>query len=380
MKSPLKYPREFQEFTLEEEIDLGDNYSIGEILKGKIGDNNSDFDKKEDFKQVKLISDLKPNEEVQVEGKVISKRLQKTKSDRSFLLITLADKSQSIRAVDWYYPEDNNNKIQVGEVIKLKGKTVFFENRIQINVINDKDAIEILNPMEVNPEKYLRNSQTELNILINELENYIFQVKNVGIKSLLTSVFIENDYIREMFLISPAAMDIHHAYQSGLIEHSLKVTELSLKLYKTYFEEEVYINKDIIIAGSLLHDIGKIEEYVITPSGIEKTEQGELMGHIPLGVKLIYEEAKKIGEKIDKDDLEHIIHIILSHHGEIEYGSPVVPKTLEAMIINFSDNIDSKIARAKENIRNALQVNENSTWSEYDKRLERKMKIEKYND
>ena len=249
---------------------MGDNYSIGEILKGQKGDNNSDFVKKEAFKQVNLISELKPNEEVQVEGKVVSKRLQKTKSDRSFLLITLADKSQSIRAVDWYYPEENNNKIQVGEVIKLKGKTVFFENRIQINLINDEEAIEILNPLEVNPEKYMKSSQTELNTLINTLENYIVQVENLGVKALLTSIFIENDYIREMFLTSPAAMDIHHAYQNGLIEHSLKVTELSLKLYKTYSEEEVYINKDIIIAGALLHDIGKIEEYVITPSGIEK--------------------------------------------------------------------------------------------------------------
>ena len=131
---------------------MGDNYSIGEILKGQKGDNNSDFVKKEAFKQVNLISELKPNEEVQVE-KVVSKRLQKTKSDRSFLLITLADKSQSIRAVDWYYPEENNNKIQVGEVIKLKGKNCF-ENRIQINLINDEEAIEILNPLEVNPEKY----------------------------------------------------------------------------------------------------------------------------------------------------------------------------------------------------------------------------------
>lgn len=357
-----------------------DNYSLGDILRGKIDSYNIDPNSKEKINQVKLISELKPNEEVEVEGKVISKRLQKTKSDKAFLLITLVDKSQSIRAVDWYYPEENNNKIQVGDVIKVKGKTVFFENRIQINVVNDIDSIEILNPLEVNPEKYLRNSQTELIALTYKLENYISQVKNTGIKALLKSIFIENNSIREMFLTSPAAIEVHHAYPNGLIEHSLKVTELSLCLYEAYCEQDVYINRDVIIAGSLLHDIGKIEEYIITPTGIEKTEQGELMGHIPLGAKLIYEESKKIEEKIEKEDIDHIIHIILSHHGEIEYGSPVVPKTLEAMIVNFSDNIDSKIARAKENIKNTLQINENSTWSEYDRRLDRKIKIEKYTD
>ncbi|MDY6895119.1 MAG: HD domain-containing protein, partial [Thermotogota bacterium] len=132
------------------------------------------------------------------------------------------------------------------------------------------------------------------------------------------------------------------------------------------------------IAGSLLHDIGKIEEYVITPRGIEKTEQGELIGHIHLGTKIVYEESKKITPKIKETDLNHIIHIILSHHGEIEYGSPVVPKTIESFIIGLSDNIDSKIAQVKDNIRNTLQINKDQSWSEYDKRLARKIKIEKY--
>ena len=353
---------------------MTDNYSLEDILKG-----NNIFDSNLiETKKVKFIADLKLSDEVEVEGKVISKKLQKTKNDKFFLLVTIADKTQSIRAVDWYYPEENNNKVQIGDIVKIKGKIVMFENRLQLNITNEANSVEKLNIMEVDPEKYLNNSKNDLESLKAALVEYMKKVEDKGIKALLKSIFVENKKISDLFSLSPAAMDIHHAYSGGLLEHSLNVTELSLKIYSLYEkDEDIYINKDIIIAGSLLHDIGKIEEYTITPVGIEKTEEGELIGHIPLGTKIVYQESKKISEHLKKADLEHIIHIILSHHGEIEYGSPILPKTLEALIVSYSDNIDSKIAHVKENIRSTLHVNGNSNWSEYDKKLERKIKFER---
>ncbi|TDX17091.1 MULTISPECIES: 3'-5' exoribonuclease YhaM family protein [Petrotoga] len=352
---------------------MNEEYSLRDIIKDNL------FQSKTNEESITLISDLKPTEEAQVEGKVVSKKLQKTKNDKTFLLFTIADKSQSIRAIDWYNAETNNNKIQIGDVIKVKGKIVYFENRLQINISNETNSVQKINIMNINPEKYLQFSNNDLSKLKAKLEHYIETVKDEGIKSLLKQIFLVNSKLTESFLFSPAAIEVHHAYPGGLLEHTVMVTELSLRLYDLYNEDsEICINKDIIIAGSLLHDIGKIEEYVITPSGIEKTEQGELIGHIHLGTKIVYEESKKITPKIKETDLNHLIHIILSHHGEIEYGSPVVPKTIESFIIGLSDNMDSKIAQVKDNIRNTLQINKNQSWSEYDKRLARKIKIEQY--
>lgn len=351
---------------------MNEQYSLGDLIKGNV------FENKSNDENISLISDLKPNEIKEVEGKVISKRLQKTKSNKSFLLITISDKSQSIRAIDWYYPEENNNKIQVGDVVRVKGKTVLFDNRLQININNEDDSIRKMSMAEINPEKYLKFSNNDLNILKSNLEIYIKKVENDGIKALLEQIFEKNQKLKEEFFFSPAAMEVHHAYPGGLLEHSLMVTEISINLCNLYQEEkEIVINKDIIIAGSLLHDIGKIQEYSVTPAGIIKTEAGELIGHIQLGTKILYEESKKINPKIKEKDLKHLVHIILSHHGEIEYGSPIVPKTIESFIIGLSDNIDSKIAQVKDNIRNALQVDKDSEWSEYDKRLARKIRIER---
>jgi len=352
---------------------LNEEYSLRDIIKDNL------FQSKTNEESITLISDLKPTEEAQVEGKVVSKKLQKTKNDKTFLLFTIADKSQSIRAIDWYNAETNNNKIQIGDIIKVKGKIVYFENRLQINISNETNSVQKINIMNINPEKYLQFSNNDLSKLKAKLEHYIETVKDEGIKSLLKQIFLVNSKLTESFLFSPAAIEVHHAYPGGLLEHTVMVTELSLRLYDLYNEDsEICINKDIIIAGSLLHDIGKTEEYVITPSGIEKTEQGELIGHIHLGTKIVYEASKNITPKIKESDLNHLIHIILSHHGEIEYGSPVVPKTIESFIIGLSDNMDSKIAQVKDNIRNTLQINKNQSWSEYDKRLARKIKIEQY--
>jgi 3'-5' exoribonuclease len=352
---------------------LNEDYSLNDIIK------DNPFHPKTNGENITLISDLKPTEEAEIEGKVVSKKLQKTKNDKTFLLFTIADKSQSIRAIDWYNAETNNNKIQIGDVIKVKGKIVYFENRLQINISNETDSVQKINLININPEKYLQFSNNDLSKLKSKLEYYIETVEDQGIKSLLKQIFLVNSRLKESFLFSPAAIEVHHAYPGGLLVHTVTVTELSLRLYNLYNEDtDICINKDIIIAGSLLHDIGKIEEYVIKPSGIEKTEQGELIGHIHLGTKIVYEESKVITPKIKESDLNHLIHIILSHHGEIEYGSPVVPKTIESFIIGLSDNVDSKIAQVKDNIRNTLQINKNQSWSEYDKRLARKIKIEKY--
>lgn len=332
--------------------------SLGEMLNNS---NNNFFYEKKNF-----INELEPETFVEIQGKLVSKKIQNTKNGKNFLLLTLEDKTGSLRGIDWFNPDKNNN-INLGEIIKVKGKIVIFDSRLQINIDKNVDSIEKVPYENIEENKFLIDKKINIDELINSLKKSIENVKNDDLKIFLNKIFFESN-LSKKFQNSPAAMSIHHAYKHGLLEHSLNVLSLSLKICDNY---NYNIDKDILIAGSLLHDIGKINEYKITKSGIEKTELGEMIGHMNLGITILEPYTNLINE----DTKNHIYHIILSHHGELEYGSPILPKTIEAMIIHFSDNIDSKLSQIKETIKETKNENPDSKWTNFEKRFGRKFKI-----
>ncbi|WP_052913153.1 MULTISPECIES: 3'-5' exoribonuclease YhaM family protein [unclassified Marinitoga] len=312
------------------------------------------------------ISDLKPNETYEIEGKVLSKRLQTTKDGKEFLLFTITDKTGRLRAIDWFNARENSEKINIGNIIRIKGKIVVFENRLQLN-LEKNYSIYILKDSEINSEKFIKTSTQNVQHLKDELINFINNIKNIHIKELLSYIFIKDKNFEKDFSYAPAAVNVHHAYKHGLLEHTIDVAKLCNSIAENY---KNIVNKDILIAGALLHDIGKTREYKITPTGIEKTDEGELIGHIAIGINMVSEYAKKIN-KFPKKMLDEILHMIASHHGELEWGSPIVPKTLEAFILHFADNLSSKI----EQVRSHIEESNNEHWTEYHKNLGRKIKI-----
>ncbi|KAF2955767.1 HD domain-containing protein [Marinitoga sp. 38H-ov] len=340
---------------------MNNGVNLGDLLreKGQLTDDLID-----DF----YINDLKPNDFKEIEGKVISKRLQTTKDGKDFLLFTISDKSGTLRAIDWFKAKENSEKINIGDIIRVKGKIVVFENRLQLNVEKDYN-IHILKDNEINPEKFIRTSNKNISQLNEELKKIIDNIENSYIKELLEYIFIKDKKFSNEFLYAPAAINVHHAYKHGLIEHTIDVANLCNSIAENYGN---IVNKDLLIAGALLHDIGKTKEYKITPSGIEKTNEGELVGHIAIGIHIVSEYSKKI-DKFPKDLLNEILHMIASHHGELEWGSPILPKTIEAFILHFADNLSSKVNQ----IINHISESNNDEWTDYNKNLGRKIKITK---
>ncbi|MBM7558784.1 3'-5' exoribonuclease YhaM family protein [Marinitoga litoralis] len=322
----------------------------------------------EDLIEEYYISDLKPNDNKEIEGKVISKRLQTTRDGKDFLLFTISDKSGTLRAIDWFNAKENSEKINIGDIIRVKGKIVVFENRLQLNVEKDYN-IYVLKNDEINQEKFIKTSEKSVSQLNDELKAIIDNVDNKYIKELLEYIFIKDKKFSNEFSYAPAAINVHHAYKNGLIEHTIDVANLCNSIAENYNN---IVNKDLLIAGALLHDIGKTKEYKITPSGIEKTNEGELVGHIAIGIHLVSEYAKKISN-FPKHLLDEILHMIASHHGELEWGSPILPKTIEAFILHFADNLSSKVNQ----IINHISESNNEEWTEYNKNLGRKIKISK---
>ncbi|GAB6188578.1 HD domain-containing protein [Marinitoga arctica] len=340
--------------------------NLGELLKEKGQLPNELISNDETY-----ISELKPNDFKEVEGKVLSKRLQATKDGKDFLLFTIGDKTGTLRAIDWFNAKENSEKINIGDIIRVKGKIVVFDNRLQLNLEKNYN-IHILKDEEINPEKFIKTSLKNAQQLKEELYSIINNIKNIQIKNLLTYIFIKDKKFFNDFSYSPAAINVHHAYKHGLLEHTIDVARLCDSISNNY---KNLVNKDLLIAGALLHDIGKIREYEITPSGIEKTDEGELIGHIALGIHMVIEYSKKV-QNFPKALLDEILHLIASHHGELEWGSPILPKTIEAFILHFADNLSSKVEQVKSHIEDS----NNTHWTDYNKNLGRKLKIRKTED
>jgi 3'-5' exoribonuclease len=159
----------------------------------------------------------------------------------------------------------------------------------------------------------------------------------------------------EKFLLFPASIGVHHVYIGGLIEHSLSMAAMGI-----HAASVVGGNKDIIVAGALLHDIGKIEELELK-GGFRYSDRGRLLGHIALGVMMLEELIKEI-DAFPKEIADVLSHIIISHHGVEEWGSPKKPMCVEALIVHYLDNLDAKVMGVKEHLKENM---ENDRWSEY---------------
>lgn len=303
------------------------------------------------------------NTNVDLVAKVRSKKLQETKDSKKFLLITLEDRTGSVRVVDWYNAEKNDSRIREGDVVRVRGRVVFFENRLQINLEDEEDALKILKEDEYDYTKFVAQAKKDVEILRKKLINLVDQVKDTDYKRLLKSFFVDDNVFFEEFCKAPAGMRVHHAYLGGLLEHSVTVAEICREIVRFY-----NVNRDLLIAGALLHDVGKVREYTITSSGIEVTTEGELKGHIAIGAEMVRERGKSLN--LPEKKIVELEHIVLSHHGELEWGSPVVPKTLEALIVHYIESLDSKLARFVEMMETAEP---GKSWSEYDKNLGRRI-------
>ncbi|MBO8161200.1 MAG: HD domain-containing protein [Thermosipho sp. (in: Bacteria)] len=303
--------------------------------------------------------------EVELVVKVKSKRLLENKNGQKYLLLTFEDKTGTLRAIDWFNAETNDSKVDIGDVVRTHGKIVIFEGRLQFNLLQDSPVI-VLKDDEYSYERFVNESKRSVDEIMNEIYDIIESVENKILKRLLEEFFKNDKEFLEKFKNSPAGAKVHHNYVGGLAEHSSTVAKLVDGVVKNYPS----LDRDLLITGALLHDIGKINDYKITSKGIEVTTEGELIGHIVSGYEMIRRKLRKINapEKISN----RLLHMVLSHHGELEWGSPVVPKTPEAYVLHMVENMDSKLNRIFSIKERELEGNPEKSWSEYDPNLGRR--------
>jgi len=240
----------------------------------------------------------------------------------------------------------------------VQGELKSYQGNIELHI----DRIEKLDSGDYDQSLFLPVSSRPLEVMYSEILTVISEMNDPFVKKLLEAIFL-NEGFKRSFLVAPAAKSWHHSYMGGLLEHTYDMMRLAMRVAEVYHEAD----RDLLLAGVLLHDIGKIQELSVT-NNIEYSDAGRLMGHITIGVEFVDEYIRGIDDFPDELAVR-IKHMILSHHGTLENGSPVLPMTVEAMILHYIDNLDAQV-------RGTLQVlskesDRRSRWTDYVRLLDR---------
>jgi len=286
-----------------------------------------------------LISHLKEGDAVQQYFLVRQAESRTDKSGNPYLSLALGDKSGVMVARVW-------NKVLAkcpgpfapGDHVGVQAQVESYKGELQLNIryINTVAALRDLGRdlQEYDPELLCQATPYDREALWQEL----WQLAETQIRPPLGELVLRVlDHYREEFLVCPAALRYHHPYLGGLLEHTWFVTRHALASLTIYPE----LNRDLVLAGAILHDLGKIKE-LANPPAPERTVPGHLLGHVVLGWEMVRSEAQALNFS-DPILLVQLEHIILSHHGSMEFGSPILPKTREALMVNFLDDLDAKL-------------------------------------
>lgn len=305
-----------------------------------------------------FIDQLKENIEIEDLFLVKEKAIAISRNGKSYLNLRLIDKTGEVEGRVWENADKISQLFKKDDYIKLKARAIIFKKQFQLNITDIKRC----NDNEVSPDDFLSMAKQDIEEMFKELMAFSATIKDKYLKELLTLFFKNKEFIR-LFKRAPAAKNLHHAYIGGLLEHTLSLCRLVQKVGPLYQG----INTDLLLSGGILHDIGKIYELSYKKS-FDYTDEGRLLGHITLGVKMVGDNIEKIPGFPPKLAIL-LKHLILSHHGQYNFGSPKQPKTLEAILLYYFDDMDAKI----NGVRNFIKqdVANQSSWTGYHSMYER---------
>lgn len=300
------------------------------------------------------IRDLRPGNTITQPFQLRSADIRKTRSGHDYLELVLGDRTGTIPGKMWADVIRKCGKdFNSGDFVKVSGRIEVYKERSQVIV----ERIKKIDPNELSdPTVLVKTSDLDSRNLFDQLIQYAVQLEPPELADLVASVLEDN---AEALQSCQAAKMIHHAYKGGLIEHVFTVT----RKVEAILSVEKNIDLNLAIAGAILHDLGKIGE--LSPTNQGRTPEGRLIGHVIIGMDIVRDAAVRKGVA-DKPWFTELQHIILSHHGETQFGAPVRPLTREAMLVHFIDNLDSRLKIMEE----ALESTDSHGFTSYNKWLE----------
>jgi 3'-5' exoribonuclease len=302
----------------------------------------------------KFIKEFKEGETVESVYLVREKSFDITRNGSPYISLELSDRTGVIDGRKWDAPKNLFDSFSADDFVKLKAKVEIYRGYPQLKI----DLLEKADEVSVDIAMYLPAVSGDREKMFDSLLTEINEIQNPYLKLLLNNIFSDEEIIAG-FKKAPAATDFHHSYIGGLLEHTLSCMELAKILAAKYPE----INKDLLTSGAALHDIGKLEELSYKRT-FYYTDKGRLLGHIVLGVDLVEKHIDKI-EGFPEELNNLILHIILSHHGEHEWGSPKRPMSMEAVVMHHIDNLDAKVNGFKQFVD--TYNDSQSSWTKHSK-------------
>ena len=276
-----------------------------------------------------------------------------------FATLTLADRTGELPAVMWEGAGDATSDLAEGDIVKVQGVLGSYQGTPQFTVGRLRKAL----PEEVELDDYLPRSEKDPQVLLAELKAVVDSLKEPHLQRLLQGLLADPE-ILQAWSQAPAAKGIHHAVLGGLLEHTVSVVGLC-RLLADYYPA---VDRDVLVAAAILHDLGKIRE-LTWDRVFDYTDAGRLLGHITLGTLLVEARIRDIPE-FPEALAQRLLHCIVSHHGELEWGSPKRPKTLEAIVLHYAEDLDGKV-NAFVNFVKSSPDPRRPGWTQYNRSLDR---------
>ncbi len=308
-------------------------------------------------KKSRFVSDIAAGEAVDDLFMLAEKSMAHKRDGNPFLNLTLADKSGQIKGVVWDNVEYIAAAAQAGDFVHVNGQAGEYRGVLQL-VVKSVAAV----PAEaVAPEDFLPATTRDVDQMFERLKSATDTITSKPLAALMNAFWDDSDIVQR-FKRAPAAKMMHHAYIGGLLEHTLSMVLLADKVAGHYGG----VDRDMLMVGAVLHDMGKVKELSYRHS-LDYTDQGRLLSHIVLGIEMVNEKIRSVPDF--PEELAALIkHMIISHHGAREFGSPEPPKTIEAVLLNYIDEIDSRINGIREFM---ASDDPNASWTGYHRLLGR---------
>jgi 3'-5' exoribonuclease len=313
----------------------------------------------------RYVEQLTDGETVEEVYLVVDKQLRANRNGNLYLQMDVRDRTGSMNARLWNAGEHLFRSFEVGDFLLVKGKVQLFQGALQMILTH----LEKVESEKVDLTDFLPHTEKDVTELLNRLRGTLLRLTNPHLRALAECFFMDEDFVRS-FCRAPAGVRNHHAYVGGLLEHVVTLLDASERLAPLYPE----LDRDVLLMGVFLHDAGKARE-LSYDRAFSYTDEGQLIGHLVIGVEMLNEKVARVpdltSEPFPKELLLRLKHMIVSHHGAYEFGSPKLPMTPEAIALHLLDNFDAKVHSFTRDIRE--DRNQTSSWTPFNQALQRRL-------
>jgi 3'-5' exoribonuclease len=313
----------------------------------------------------RYVSDLGPQDNIDQVFLASQKQLRPNRNGNLYLQVDLTDRTGAITARMWNASDTEYRSFEDGDLVRVEGATQIYQGGLQLIATRICKA----RSDEVDMTDFMNLSPTDIDRLARQLAELLRSIKDLPLRNLAECFLTDDDFMRRMAR-SPAGIKNHHAYPGGLLEHVVNLMEVAESVAGHY----PILNRDLLLMGVFLHDMGKVEE-LSSDRGFAYTDAGQLLGHVVLAISMLDKklcQAEELaGEPLPEETVLRLKHMIISHHGEYEFGSPKLPMTLEAIALHQLDNLDAKLHNFHQLMRD--DANMDSSWTQFHANLGRKL-------